>query len=373
MSKKWWIGGVVGTALLVMGGVAWMERTPILAWYYVQRLALAEEETRAAWVEKTVSLGETALPGVLGCLERNDALVCGNAQAALACLLDTWGCEHPSRVILAEQLANAFPRLSGFGKRSALELEAGLVPHSRLDPPAAEVLRAATQMVAAATRVADREVRVRALELACLLLTHAQSAENLDACRELTRSCLQDDEPENRLRGIKLAARPELKLLEFVTPLLSDPEPRVRKAALQALGPAHDTVRDDELLRLLHDPDAEVRRLCEATLRGWRGLSEEHVQRGRLLTDTNPAVRLQVLDGLCQSADLEPGVWLRHLSHDPEPAVRAAAVRAAAEQTVVDLTDRIEQMARDDPSDTIRQMAQHYLAWRKCRPGPSRP
>src|SRR5262249_52019682 len=136
---------------------------------------------------------------------------------------------------------------------------------------------------------------------------------------------------------------------------------------------AREAIRDDELLRSLHDPDPDVRRLCEATLRS-RGLQEEQLRRGRLLTDPRPAVRLQVLDGLCRAPDLEPGVWLRHLSHDPEPAVRAAAVRAAAEQTLVDLSDRIEQMARDDPSDTVRQMARHYLSCRKSAPPPrSRP
>lgn len=375
MRKKWWLAGLVGMALMGGLGVAWMQRSSLLAWYYVQRLARADDSSCASWVEKTVNLDEAALSGLLGCLHKNEERACLNAQAALACLLEKWGPEHPARSVLAEQLAEAFPRLSVFGKQSALELAVTMVPRSRLDPPSAEVLQAGGQMVVRAARVSGRDVRGRGLELVARLLSHAPAVEVVDACRELTRTCLQDGQAENRLRAIDLAAgAPGLKLLEQVMALVADPEPRVRQAALKSLRAERDTLRDEELLRALHDPDADVRRLSENILRGVRGLSEEHVKRGRLLTDRCPTMRLQVLDGLCQAPDLEPGVWLRHLSHDPEPAVRAAAVRAAAEQAVVDLTDRIEQMARDDPSDTVRQMARHYLSCRKSRVhGPSRP
>jgi hypothetical protein len=73
-------------------------------------------------------------------------------------------------------------------------------------------------------------------------------------------------------------------------------------------------------------------------------------------------MRLQVIDQLRYAHDLEPGVWLRRLSHDPAPAVRAAAVRAAAERHTVHLTDRLEQMAQNDPCPTVRQLAKYYLS-----------
>ena len=114
----------------------------------------------------------------------------------------------------------------------------------------------------------------------------------------------------------------------------------------------------------LHDPDPEVRTLCEEALRS-RGLQEEHVKLGRLMTDSRPAVRLQVLARLYRVHDLEPSIWLRHLSHDPAPAVRAAAVRAAAEQKGTGLADRLEQMAQNDPCPSVRQLAQYYFASQK--------
>jgi hypothetical protein len=41
---------------------------------------------------------------------------------------------------------------------------------------------------------------------------------------------------------------------------------------------------------------------------------------------------------------------------------RRAAIRAAAENPVVDLSDRIQQMAQSDPSPTVCQLARHYPA-----------
>jgi HEAT repeat protein len=161
------------------------------------------------------------------------------------------------------------------------------------------------------------------------------------------------------VRAVKLALRPGMDLLEPVAALLADPAAEVRRAALLAVGPAPQAVPDEGLLPCLHDPDPEVRRLCEAALAG-RGLRPEHVRLGRLLTHPSPGVRAEVLDQLHSAPDLDPGVWLRRLSHDPSPAVRAAALRAMTEQTGVDLSDRVDQMARSDPSPTVCYLARLY-------------
>jgi hypothetical protein len=71
------------------------------------------------------------------------------------------------------------------------------------------------------------------------------------------------------------------------------------------------------------------------------------------------------LDHLHQSHDLDPGLWLRRLSHDPSPAVRVAAMRAMTQMPYVDLSDRIDQMARSDPSPTVCQLARYYLNYPK--------
>jgi hypothetical protein len=98
--------------------------------------------------------------------------------------------------------------------------------------------------------------------------------------------------------------------------------------------------------------------------RGFRG---KDLQLGRLITDPRPAVRLQVLERLLADDGLEPGVWLRRLSVDRAPEVRVAAIRAAVEDPRVDLSDRIDQIARSDPSPTVSQLARYYLSCQQQR------
>jgi HEAT repeat protein len=162
-----------------------------------------------------------------------------------------------------------------------------------------------------------------------------------------------------RLRAIQLAMRPEIHDLEPVRILLCDEVPEVRHAALLALGRATDIVSDDELLHLLHDPDAEVKRLCRTALRG-RGLRESDVQLGRLFASPQPADRLQLLSLLHDDGELDVSTWLQRLSRDPCPAVRAAAARAAGEQQVVALRERLAEMAASDPDLTVRPIAQFH-------------
>jgi hypothetical protein len=216
-------------------------------------------------------------------------------------------------------------------------------------------------------RSPDADVRGRGLELAGAVLQREERPDVIAVCRVLVRGGLQDPEAANRALSARMAANKALNLLPQVAPLLDDPSPLVRQVAMLVVGPAQEAVSTDDLLRSLHDTDEDVRHLCEAALRDWRGLRNEDVALARLFSDSRPGVRLQVLESLRRASDLEPGVWLRRLSHDPVPAVRAAAIRASREQLHVDLSDRLSQMAQSDPSPTVRQLAQYYLAGQKNR------
>jgi HEAT repeat protein len=150
-------------------------------------------------------------------------------------------------------------------------------------------------------------------------------------------------------------------MLAKVVPLLKAPSPEVRRAAVLAVGLAEDAVTVEELLPLLQDSDWEVRRLCEAALRG-RGLPEAHIKLAKLITDERPGQRLQVVHYLNEAEDLDAGIWLMRLSQDPSPAVRAAAVRFAAEDPgAIGFRQRMLLMAREDPSPTVRQLAAFYV------------
>jgi hypothetical protein len=353
--------GVLVLALLLGGaGLAWTERATLLAWYCVRGLAGAGEGERGRWVERVAGLGETAVPALLDCLERPDEAVCANARAGLARLADDWGAGDTRAVSLTVQAAQRFGRLSAAGQREVLEMTAAWFAAGAA--PAEGLVPACGRLLAASAGAAGPGARRAGLELCAVLLAQPRRAEALSAAREAVRAGLRGEAADNRLRAVRLALQPGMDLLEDVVALLNDPAAEVRRAAMLAVGPADQVVRDEGLLPSLHDSDAEVRRLCEAALRG-RGLKPEHLKLGRALTDSRPAVRLQVLDllGGPEAGDLDRGLWLRRLSHDPSPHVRFAAMRAASETGLADLSDRLEQMGRSDPSPTVSKWAPFYL------------
>jgi HEAT repeat protein len=143
-------------------------------------------------------------------------------------------------------------------------------------------------------------------------------------------------------------------------PLLKDPDAALRRAALLAVGADRNLIADDDLLAWLHDPDPDAKRLCETALRS-RGLRTSDLRLGRLLTDPRPAARLELLGLLRDDPEVELAAWLRRLSQDESPAVRAAAARLAGEQQVQALSDRLAQMAQGDPDLTVRPIAGYHL------------
>ena len=182
---------------------------------------------------------------------------------------------------------------------------------------------------------------------------------------------MTDEHETTRLAAVQLLLRAPMRkdkeMLEKAIPLLHDPAPIVRRAALIALASESDLVRDEALLPFLHDEDAQMQYLCEMTLRK-RGLTDDDLKLARLISDKNPAMRMRVLLHIQDMPDLNLSEWLRQLSLDAAPAVRAAAVRAVGENPQIDLSDRLREMALGDPSETVQQNAQFYL---RKRPHPN--
>jgi hypothetical protein len=345
-------------------GVAWWQRGELLAWAYVRGLERAGDGDREAWIERVASLDYQAVPQLCGLLEKPAPAACAAARATLARLAERWPEGDPRGAGLRAQVTEKFSHLSLAGQRCVLELYG-----SWLDRPLSPTLiDEAIRLLQLAVRSPDKDVRCQALTLAGPIVNRSSSAEQLAACREFARTSLQDAEATNRLEAVRLAVHPKLGLSREVAPLLDDPAPAVRQMAMASVGDAEhaDAVETDDLLRSLHDPDPDVRRLCEAALRS-RRLSPNQIAMGRLLTDARPVNRLEILNRLPRT-ELEPGLWLRRLSQDTSPAVRAGAIRAATEYAEVDFTDRLEKMASDDPSPTVRQLADHYLKSQKERP-----
>jgi hypothetical protein len=136
-----------------------------------------------------------------------------------------------------------------------------------------------------------------------------------------------------------------------------------------AVGPLRDVAPDDEILASLHDPDAEVRSLCESALIS-RGLREKDVMLGKLITDSSPLKRMEVIRFLPNDSQLDPQAWLNRLCQDPAPIVRASAARAAMDAGSglnVEMSRRVRQMAQADPDGTVRQIAEFLLRVRETR------
>jgi hypothetical protein len=363
-STKFLIGVVV--VLTLVGVAAWVERGPLLAWFYLRQLASASEANRESWVARVASLGEEAVPGLLDTLARPTPQACSNARVAIEHLADGWGAEDPRTIDLSQALAREYSRLSPAGQRQVLLLAAGWCNA----PQGKAVLPAASRLISESTAT-EPEVFSAALELCAAVLSLPENTMAVSPAQDLVRAGLRSPTAANRIRAVQLALKPGMDLLEQVVPLLSDSEAEVRRAAMLTVGPAREAreaVPDECLLPSLHDSDPEVRRLCEAALAS-RGLKPEYLELGRLLTHPQPSQRLQVLDQLQRSPDLDTGLWLRRLSHDPSPAVRVAAMRAMTQQPFLDLSDRIDQMAQGDPSPTVSQLARYYLK----APKPGRP
>ncbi len=366
--RKWVVGTLLSLIVVAAAGLAW--RDTLESWYYVRQLARAGAADRERLAERVAGLGAAAVPGLLDCLNGSDETVCANAGTALDKLGAHWGAGDARTVVLLRQIVEQWPRLSTVGRQQVLEAATNWVRAFPAEgQPAEGFVPAAADLLAAAAK--DDAAIAAGLALCdCLMTTSGATAAREPACG-LVRACLKSESAEVRLRAIQTSLRPGLDLVEQVAVLLNDPAVEVRRAAIGVVGPPDKAVPDETLLPCLHDPDPEVRRLCEEALTDLRGLKPIHVRLGKLLTHPDYLVRMQILVQLRELQRLEEvkniknpidsGVWLCRLSHDPMASVRAAAASELAEQTRADCTRRLAEMARDDPSPTVCYLAGYYL------------
>lgn len=342
---------------LLSGSILCWQWSAVQSWYLVRGLTQASAADCEHWIPPLLAQQDMVLSRLLRCLQQDEEQACANVELALEKITGSWPPADERRGPFAAQCAQCFPSCSAAGQRALLHV----IKVVHRDAAAGEpLLSPLVRMVLHAVGQGDSAVRRRALEVSLDLVERAPTAEVVAACREAVTQGSRDGAAEVRLLAIHLAQARGLGSLDRVVPLLEDADVSVRRAAMLVVGTARDAIAEDDLLRWLHDSDTETRLLCEQALRG-RGLQDQHLKLGKLLTAPQPGTRLQVLEQLQRANDLDPGVWLRRLSHDPSSAVRAAAVRAAVEQPQVDLSERLEQMAENDPSATVRDLARFYL------------
>ncbi|MDW8223440.1 MAG: HEAT repeat domain-containing protein [Gemmatales bacterium] len=396
---------ILGAILVLSGVCAWWYRSELASYYYAWCWQGTHGEEAAHHAARLVRQGNAAWPALRWLLARQTQ----EQIEPAAELLMLWLKE--SRQLEAWQsklsrLAQDWPALGDVGQAVVLEAvcrytsaahDAGEpTPHNQPtalpDSQAEAWSRNASEL---APRVAEFLLQTRplhqslarsaALRLAHWVVLHDSKLTpevtpspadetNRQAtaasawwrwCRDLAELGLLDERETVRAQAVRLAALPALQLQAKLSRRLLEPpgEPSatVRLLLLLAVGDAaaQDVAPSEDLARLLHDPDEEVRHTCEQVLRA-RGLTPRQIHLARLWTDSDPWVRAQVPRLLYESTQLDTAAWLERLSRDPEPVVRAAAIRAAGEHSEVRLITRLTELAQQDASPTVRQLASFY-------------
>jgi hypothetical protein len=354
-SWKWWLplGGVV---LVVVAACCY----PLARSAYLLRgLRTADEQSRPAWASAVAHLGSSAVQPLLAGLDK--PAEADNCSAALEAMVEAQTVPLPR---LADEVGRSFARRTPEGRSRCARLLAAWI-HAHPEEPT--LYGTAVTLLPLCVQTESEHLEAM-LGLTLSVLSRPCDPEILAIARGLAEKGLASESVPVRVRAVTLCMQPGVDLLPPLVPLLRDPAAEVRRVVVLALGPVPQAIGDEALLACLHDTDAQVSQLARSALIA-RGLQPEQVELGRLLTHAQVRVRLQVLDRLPEVSDLDPLVWVRRLSDDRSPAVRAATARALAALPQSTSGDRLEEMARSDPSPTVARIARFYLEQRnRIRP-----
>ncbi|HEY1186168.1 MAG TPA: hypothetical protein VGE74_00865 [Gemmata sp.] len=325
--KKWLVraSGVLAAVVAVGGVWAAFNASVLRAKYAGQKLAGATtDEERARWADELVTYGTPGFEQLIRALTAGDAPTRAAAGAALDRHLTALPDGDPRAVTISGSVLDAFPAASPEGKGAILRL----VP----------------------------------------TVLNRTGSTHSDRCRAIVAEGLKMPDAEAQLAAVRLALHPEIRLRAEVVPLLTAPEPALRGASLFAVAAPNDgeqLLADDELFKWLHDPDAGVRKVCHDALIT-RDRSDVEIVLGRRLTHAEPSERLKLLLDLRYDHDVaDPEPWLERLSRDPDPAVRAGAVRVMVELSQggnQPLPMWVGRVADTDLHPTVRLVAGYYRA-----------
>jgi len=351
-----------------LGAMAWWQRGTLLAWHHVRQLAHADLESRDACARQVANLHEAALPSLLNRLSDCDHTVCGNMRIALMLMMTERGASDPRSCTVAEALCGRFVEFSPAGQEAVVQLLAAVLQNGKPKPLSPRLTKPVSEILVAAEKASD--TRASALQLAGELVESVQPGQWADVCRDMALRGMKDEHAATRSAAVRLLLREPMSknrdLQETALPLLRDPEAAVRRAAVLSLASENEVVREEHLLPLLHDDDVDVQYVCELALRK-RGLQDDDITMARLISHAEACTRMRVLHYLGRRPNINLDSWLQRLSNDPEPAVRAAALRAAGDFPQVDFLPRLREMAERDPSPSVRLNARYFLAIRSQR------
>ncbi len=304
--------------LAVLIGIGIWQQTNIRCLIYLQAMEGSNGEEQRKWARELLELNEPGLSALVSSLKKADNERARSIRTVLEELIQNKATPIEIRRYLGNQLLENFEDAGTLGQCAALQLMTPLLDTTQGD-------------------------FTTALRLKIGIL-------------------LKSTEDEIRVQAIGIALRPEINLLSEVLPNLHHPSARVRQGALLALGPQRDGVEslltDDDLLRFLHDSDPEVREICKMSLKS-RGASDLQISLGKQWTHPQPGERLKVLVQFPHDDDFSLAPWLERLLHDPDPAMRAGAIRLASENRI-NMIPQLETLREKDPDQTVRALAEYY-------------
>ncbi len=237
-----------------------------------------------------------------------------------------------------------------------------------------EALKPAHDIFTAAFADADGNVRYAALEnshrfwawmpgRSMTPLEEDALAEWKEAMHRPIVRCLANQDIPTRLAAIYTlgylpiddAASPAIAYLE-------DSAPAVRRQVLISFTGRPNLLTVDMLLSRLHDSDEAIRDAAAAALKV-RGLSQELIGLGGLMTSPRADQRASVIALIKDRDDIDPVVWLLQLSRDQDESVRIHAIEALAarEHQTASIKRRIVEMAQSDSSEQVRQAASKLM------------
>jgi hypothetical protein len=174
-------------------------------------------------------------------------------------------------------------------------------------------------------------------------------------------SLLDDPEPGVRLAAvIALGKLPIDAMAEPAVARLADEVPAVRMQVLTSFAHRRDVLTDDEVLPLLFDPESPVALAAQFVLKA-RGLDDDLIGLAKLLHHPRADLRVSAIAQIERREDIDPIVWLDHLSRDEDERVRTQAMEALSRLASPDARRRVAEMAASDPSPTIRDAARRVL------------
>jgi HEAT repeat protein len=173
--------------------------------------------------------------------------------------------------------------------------------------------------------------------------------------------CLDDEQDGVRLAAVQCLG--QLQVDSRSAPAvarLGDSNPAIRLQVLNSFAARRDLMTEEDILPRLYDSEPAVALAAQVVLRA-RGLDEEQLGLAKLMYHPRPELRVSAIEALQSREDIDPVVWLLQLSRDRDELVRSEALKALARRISPDAYRRVAEMAEGDPSEIVRQTASELL------------